>query len=434
MKATGGGAGAREARAGLDVALVADDLTGALDASAPFAAHGLRVRVYRGAGAAPAGPDTAADGAPAVAAVDTASRHLPPDAARAAVEAAGRRLRERSPRLVFKKVDSTLRGPVADEVQAAMAVFGRRAALVCPAFPAAGRTVQGGEVFVHGAPLRETEYARDLRTPAPSGSLETLFARTGPVAGLRTGDPLPRGALAGAFVADARTEADLRHWAGLVAERAQEVLAVGSDGLAAGLAGRLGGAARALRLSGGAAGADDGGIGGEREGARGAGEEGGALVLFAIGSRTDTCARQVEALLQARPGAPVVEAPGGVLDADAVLGAARVARAVVARIAPSPAGDPEAVARAFGAGVRAVLERLARGRPVCLAAAGGDTVDAILEACGVAALDVLGEFRPGVPVSRPAGGGGRPGLTLVSKAGGFGAPDLFPEIAAEAVR
>ena len=95
------------------------------------------------------------------------------------------------------------------------------------------------------------------------------------------------------------------------------------------------------------------------------------------------------------------------------------------------AGAPGEVAKAFADGIRIAVERL--GGPgahlAALVATGGDTVDAILDAFGVGALDVLGEFRPGVPVSRAATG--ESGFTLVSKAGGFGAPGLFAEIASE---
>ena len=416
--------------AGVEVALVADDLTGALDAAAPFAAHGLRVRVYPTldtlpftAGAslpktseAPPGrrDEPAPPDAPGmVLAVSTSSRHSTPDAARRAVAEAGRRLRGWSPRLVFKKIDSTMRGPVPEEVAAAMEAFARRAALVCPAFPAAGRVVRGGEVLVYGTPLRETEYVRDLRTPAPAESIETLFGRIGPVRRRRPDEAPWTCPPAGVAVADAGTEAELAALAALADGHAHEVLAVGSDGLAAGLASLRGGASGPVRLVGGAAG----------------------IVLFAIGSRAGTTARQVERLLEARPETPVVDAPAGVLDAEAVLRGARSSRIVAARVPPFPRGEPGAVARAFAAGVRDAAGGLGRRGPAVLAATGGDTVEAILDAFGIAALDVLGEFRPGVPVSRAATGAGmdRPGFTLVSKAGGFGSPDLFTEIAAEAV-
>ena len=423
---------------GVDIALVADDLTGALDAAAPFAARGLRVRVYRSVDALPAAgaspgaadlpppadvfppadllppmedaPEHAAASQPhgTVLAVNTSSRHVAPAAARAAVAAAGRRLREWSPRLVFKKIDSTLRGPVPDEVAAAMEVFERSAALVCPAFPAAGRVVRGGEIFVHGELLRETEYTRDLRTPAPGEPLAALFGRIGAVRTLRPAETPWHRPPAGITLADAETESRLASLAALVWEHAREVLAVGSDGLAAGLASLLGGENPPVRLAGG----------------------GGRIVLFALGSRAGTTADQTNRLLEARPDTPVVDAPGGVLDPGAVLGAARSARVVVARVPASPRGEPGAVARAFAAGVRTAVDRLGGpGRLTALVATGGDTVEAILDVFGIAELDVLGEFRPGIPVSGGVADGAD--LTLVSKAGGFGTPELFAEIAAE---
>ena len=412
-----------ETGAGLAVALVADDLTGALDAAAPFAGHGLRVKVHRSPDTLPApdggtdGPSapgnarsgaTISDGPGAVLAVSTSSRHLAPATARGVVKVAARRLLAWTPRLVFKKIDSTLRGPVPEEVAAAMEVFGRRSALVCPAFPAAGRVVRDGEVLVYGEPLRETEYVRDLRTPAPAESLEALFARIGAVRRLRPGESFPGGAGGGIVVADAQTEAHLARLAALVAEHERDVLAVGSDGLAAGLASRFGARARPARIAGGA----------------------GRIVLFALGSRAGTTAEQLGRLRDANPGLPVVEAPAGRLDAEAVARAAGSARAVVVRVPASPRGDPGAVMRSFAGGVRSAVERLGGpGRLAALAATGGDTVEATLGAFGIAALDLLGEFRPGIPVSRGAAPGGA-ALTLVSKAGGFGTPELFVELAA----
>lgn len=412
---------------GVDVALVADDLTGALDAAAPFAGCGFGVRVYRRAGSFPApagaasGPERADAASPpplplrsgpsgSVVAVSTSTRHLAPAAARTAVTAAARRLQPWSPRLLFKKIDSTLRGPVPEEVAALMEVFELRTALVCPAFPDAGRIVRGGEVFVHGEPLRETEYARDLRTPSPSESMAALLGRVGAIRKLRPEDFHPETFLPGVAIADAATDSDLARLAAFVSERPREILAVGSDGLAAGLANVLGAPARPVRLAGGR----------------------GRIVLFALGSRTETTAEQARRLHRASPGIPVVDAPAGVLDAGAVVRAAGAARAVVIRVPPRPRGEPGTVAGEFAAGLRNAVEGL--GGPTRLAAlvaTGGDTVEAILDAFGVGALDVLGEFRPGVPVSRAAGG--ETGFTLVSKAGGFGTPDLFAEIAATTV-
>lgn len=117
------------------LAIIADDLTGALDAAAPFADKGLRVRVATRFDAL----EAAIAGA-GVVAVSTRSREIAPDAARAAVAAAlaglpaGVRL--------FKKVDSRLKGNIAAE----LAAFAPGPVLAVPALPEFGRVVKGGAV------------------------------------------------------------------------------------------------------------------------------------------------------------------------------------------------------------------------------------------------------------------------------------------------
>ena len=264
---------------------------------------------------------------------------------------------------------------------------------------------------MYGEPLRETEYVHDLRTPAPAESLEALFARIGTVRRMRPGESLPGRPGDGIVVADAETHAHLSRLAAFVGEHAKEVLAVGSDGLAAGLASRFGTRARPARIAGGA----------------------GRIVLFALGSRAGTTAEQADRLRAANPGLPVVEAPAGRLDPSSVGRAADSSAAVVVRVPPRPRGDPGAVVRAFAAGVRRAVEDLGGpGRLAALVATGGDTAEAILDAFDVSVLDVLGEFRPGIPVSRAVPPGGA-ALTVVSKAGGFGTPELFAELAAETI-
>lgn len=67
-------------------------------------------------------------------------------AAEAALRFAGCRVR-----VLFKKIDSTLRGRAAEEIQTAAEAFGCDAAVVTPAFPAMGRIVEGGHLRVSGA-------------------------------------------------------------------------------------------------------------------------------------------------------------------------------------------------------------------------------------------------------------------------------------------
>lgn len=128
------------------ILIVADDLTGALDSAAPFAARGLHVRVALGVDAA----GEAAAAAPDVLAIDTRSRALAAPLAAERIEAAWHAARILSPHIVMKKVDSRLKGEVAAETAALLAASRRSAAIVCPAVPDQERRVTGGHLAGRG--------------------------------------------------------------------------------------------------------------------------------------------------------------------------------------------------------------------------------------------------------------------------------------------
>jgi uncharacterized protein YgbK (DUF1537 family) len=134
--------------------ILADDLTGAADCAIAFARRGREAAVIWG-DAAIVGPDQ-----PAVLSYDADSRNLSAeDAARRHARLLARPLEP--DRILFKKIDSTLRGQPAAETATAIAALKTRAGSgfgVCaPAFPATGRTTVGGRVRVNGRPLEEAE-------------------------------------------------------------------------------------------------------------------------------------------------------------------------------------------------------------------------------------------------------------------------------------
>ncbi len=121
--------------------IVADDLTGAADAAAPFASRGAEVSI------ALRWPP--ADGVEVLVLVSD-SRWRAPEAAAARVADLVTAGRSWGARRLFVKVDSTLRGNVLPEVAAALAAWGEATTVATPAFPAQGRTVRGGVLHVHG--------------------------------------------------------------------------------------------------------------------------------------------------------------------------------------------------------------------------------------------------------------------------------------------
>jgi uncharacterized protein YgbK (DUF1537 family) len=181
------------------VAIAADDLTGAADSVAAFAARGWRASVALGA-AEPPEPGEAR-------AADTCSRRdglgeAAADVA-AVLAAAG---------LPFLKVDSLLRGRFESDLALLLAAREWPAVVFCPALPELGRAFRGAGVLAELRP-----------------------------AYVRAGEEMPEGLV----VADADSAADLD---ALVAAAPRGTLWVGSAGLAHALARAHGGAPSAAEL------------------------------------------------------------------------------------------------------------------------------------------------------------------------------------------
>ena len=247
--------------------IVADDLTGAADACATFVTHGLSgtvtfdvggsARASAGAGAPAAGAAAAGEAAEGgamegraaagaeVIAVSTDSRARSTaiavervrEAVRFATASHGRAL-------LFKKIDSTLRGHVGEEVRAAMDASNARVAIVAPAFPAMGRTVEHGMLRVtgvgaigprHVANRLESHGVRQCRRiPRPASTSATHGAEWHD----RMIDAIRGGARA--LVCDCVDDADLDGIVEAAWTLDGPVLWVGSAGLADALARRLG--------------------------------------------------------------------------------------------------------------------------------------------------------------------------------------------------
>ena len=139
-----------------DLLVIADDLTGAADCGITCASHGLNTVVVMG--------DSAGEIDADVLCVDGNTRHLEPEKAAAETARLVRRYSGDQTLMLFKKLDSTLRGNIAAELAASLET--RRSltqggdaivAVLAPAYPATGRTTSNGRQIVHGLPLEETE-------------------------------------------------------------------------------------------------------------------------------------------------------------------------------------------------------------------------------------------------------------------------------------
>ncbi|RWK56816.1 four-carbon acid sugar kinase family protein [Mesorhizobium sp.] len=193
------------------IGILADDLTSAADGAGPFVERGLRAVVGRGR--------LPKEGATIVA-VDSGSRSVA--ATQAAERVAELAAQLASSDILFKTVDSTLRGHVTAELEAAFKASGRKMLVFAPAFPAAGRTTVRGVQLVDGVPVAETAYGRDPVHPARHSRLVDFVTDT----------------VGNVVILDAATQDDLDTQIAALPEP-QSILWVGSPGMAVALAKRL---------------------------------------------------------------------------------------------------------------------------------------------------------------------------------------------------
>lgn len=185
------------------IGVIADDFTGAAEIGGLGLRYGLSVEIRTSATSC-----TSTD--LLIIATDTRSK----GAAEAIVEMREktRALSELTPHLLYKKLDSVLRGHVLPELAAQMEVLGKPRTLLIPANPAFDRTINGGTYYVKGKRLHETSFGQDPEFGIRSSDvLEILGGIHGhPTALGRLEQALPE---RGFIVGEVSTAGDLGRWA-----------------------------------------------------------------------------------------------------------------------------------------------------------------------------------------------------------------------------
>ena len=384
-----------------NVVLIADDLTGAADTSAPFASHGLSTRLLLDIQQET--PTTTQ-----VTALSTRSRELDPEPAKAAVDYACRWVDQHdlASSLLFKKIDSTLRGHIADELSVFVDHFHVDRIMVSPAFPSQGRTTLHGKHHVHGIPVSRTTFARNNFTdnlPERFRKITDLPKHHIPIEMLRGTSQLSSFfEQPGMFIPDIQSDADMQRFV-QAALKAGVTHFCGAAGLGRALAHALGNKAnddKAFSMCT-------------------------RPLLIVAGSRNQATVDQVESAR--KTGVPIVSLNSG--DAD-------VAREVESHLSrgnnvimtsQTPRTEeftPETVRQVLG---KLVREIILTTRPGMLVMTGGDVAAAICRELDVTGVSIYGEIEPGMPVgslesSQVAG------LPILTKAGGFGDRKAFCRI------
>jgi uncharacterized protein YgbK (DUF1537 family) len=400
----------------IKILIIADDLSGAADTAIACASSGLATTVLIDLQAAPRGSE--------VIAVDVNSRTMAPDKAGLAAAAAVTTLYCPGTRLLYQKIDSTLRGNWAHELvhirdAAAHASWAPPVAIVAPAFPSAGRITLNGRVRVDGTSLEETEtWKREgLTGPSDLGmKLTELGLRVEGVSlhevrggvnrfGERLRDCTTKGVQA--VVCDAELDADLDAIAAASLPLQHPRIFVGSAGLMRAL----------VRAQGFPSASTQGSIGMQVT----------RPVLIAVGSASHSSRDQFKILagqinlvaitvaqstLRQEQGSEDLQRVSQALDR-ALSSGADVAVSIDAQSPVELSEAPRLVA-ALAELLSPMLPRIGG-----LVVTGGETARALLVRSGVSGLQMRGEVEPGVPLGISIG---KVAIPIITKAGAFGNP------------
>ena len=408
---------------------IADDLTGASDLALMLAREGLRT--IQTIGVPHEDLDLSAADAVVVA---LKSRTIPPQQAIDQSLAAAAALRKAGASHLFFKYcstfDSTDEGNIGPVTEALLAFTGSDFTLACPAFPANGRTIYKGHLFVNGVPLHESSMKDHPLTPMRDSNLVRVLQRqtelsvglvpyedveAGPDA-LRSAFARERAARHRVVIVDAVSDTHLRS-IGMAA--ADFPLITGGSGVAMGLpAAYRQGDASAAAPRGASFDAPDG------------------RPIILAGSCSSATQGQVKVAIDS--GIPALRLDPMQLASKDVTAqtaldwlASQQTNGPVLIYSTSTPDDVQAVQGKLGrmnAGeiVEKTLADIARALPALgftrIIVAGGETSGAVVNALDVQALTIGPEIDPGVPWTRSLGG---VDLALALKSGNFGAPDFF---------
>ncbi len=397
----------------LRILILADDLTGAADCAVAFTQAGLHSIVALG--------DVAENPRAEVLSIDADTRGLGEEQAVDTVRRLVRKYAHHPDLLLFKKIDSTLRGHVAAELAAVLdACRGlhpgseRPVAVLAPAFPSSGRTTLNGVQMVHGTPLHEHEIWR-LQGWAHRPYLPYMLEKAGLTSTLLSLNTIRSSELLNAMranhadvlVCDAETDADLEAIARASRELKQKTIWVGSAGLAHHLPHTALPPIKSERtpLSG--------------------------PLLFVIGSLSRKSHEQIQ-ILTSSSATLRLSVPPDILLAgqdspqwqeyeQQLAEAIAMGRDVL--LGPGAESQVDIADRSRLSASLARMTASVSIRVGGLITAGGETARMVLQSWGVTALRLVGELERGVPISTTEDWSRK--LPVITKAGDFGRPETL---------
>ncbi|MDH2999538.1 hypothetical protein A1D23_05455 [Chelonobacter oris] len=327
---------------------------------------------------------------------------------------------------IYLKIDSTMRGSVAYQIEGALEAWRTRypdaKAIICPAYPEMGRTIEQGKLYVNGIAVNETASGKDPICPVLSASMETLLPQASIISNISSPDALFKAIQTSAatqLVIDAKNPQDLSVIADVIAQSDNRIIPVGSAGLAQALKitqNRTSVCPNTFKLN---------------------------RALILVTSVHEISQSQVDQYIATTGGKTVVFSPHPSQLMNSTISEPALKQQLKALIQCS---DDNVIIRANPANIvqtgarindiaRLISAHLADLGKFCLDNSlfdtlilfGGDGAAALLEKLQVHEMEILHAVVPGVPLCTIHGGNYQ-GLNVMTKSGGFGDKQLLSHI------
>lgn len=146
----------------IDIVIIADDFTGALDTGVQFAMAGIKTVVRTGDGG---DFNKLTEEKIQILVLDTETRHLPAQEAYRVVFNITKKAAESGIKHIYKKTDSALRGNIGSELAAVLNASSSAALPFIPALPHMNRITKEGIHYIDGKPVEESVFGQDPFEP-----------------------------------------------------------------------------------------------------------------------------------------------------------------------------------------------------------------------------------------------------------------------------
>jgi uncharacterized protein YgbK (DUF1537 family) len=149
------------------IVVIADDFSGASEIAGIGWRYGLNCEIQTETGLAERGCDLIV--------VDSDTRSLPVHDAKIKIKQIIHQITGWPYHLLYKKVDSVLRGHVLAELKVMIDQLNLHKVLLIPANPTTGRIIKEKKYYINNLPLHQTEFAQDPEYPAKNSKIDKLL-------------------------------------------------------------------------------------------------------------------------------------------------------------------------------------------------------------------------------------------------------------------